>query len=80
MLALTQNGISREDAYRIIQRNAMKVWEDRSSGKGSLTLREELEKDSDVTDKLSAGDLDGIFSYDHYTKNIPHIMERALAD
>jgi len=79
MLALTQNGISREDAYRIVQRNAMKVWEDRSSGKGSLTLRGELENDKDVTDKLSAADLDAIFDYSAYTKNIDMIFKKALS-
>ncbi len=78
MLALTQAGISREDAYRIVQRNAMKVWEDRSTGKGLLTLRAMLEKDKEVTDKLDARALDDIFSYDAYTKNIPSIIERAL--
>ena len=79
LLALTQAGISREDAYRIVQRNAMKVWEDRSSGKGSLTLRDALEADSDVTDKLDSAALNDIFNYDHYTKHIPDIIARALA-
>ncbi len=78
MLALTQAGISREDAYRIVQRNAMKVWEERSTGKGSLTLREMLESDEEVTSKLDKAALDEIFSYDAYTKNIPAILERAL--
>ena len=80
MLALTQAGISREDAYRIVQRNAMAVWEDRSTGKGSAMLRERLEQDSDVTEKLSADKLDEIFDYSAYTKNIGQILERALKD
>lgn len=79
MLALTQAGILREDAYRIVQRNAMKVWEDRSSGIGSLTLREALEADSDVTGKLDKAALDDIFNYDHYIKHVPDIIARALA-
>lgn len=78
LLALTQAGISREDAYRIVQRNAMKVWEDRSGGKGSLMLREALEADSEVTDKLDPQALDAIFDYGHYTKHIPDIIARAL--
>lgn len=80
MLALTQKGISREDAYRIVQKNAMAVWEDRSTGKGSMMLRDALENDSQVTDKLDKNDLDTIFSYDAYTKNIPSIIDRALAE
>ncbi len=79
MLALTQSGISREDAYRIVQRNAMKVWEERSAGKGSMTLRAILESDKEVTLKLDKAALDKIFSYDAYTKNIPAILERAFS-
>ncbi len=80
MLALTQAGISREDAYRIVQRNAMKVWEERSSGKGELMLRAMLESDADVTKHLDAKALDDIFDYSAYTDNIPSILERALTD
>ncbi len=78
MLALTQAGILREDAYRIVQRNAMKVWEDRSSGKGSLTLRDAIENDPQVTEKLDKATIDTIFSYEAYTKNIDAIIDRAL--
>ena len=80
MLALTQAGISREDAYRIVQRNAMQVWEDRSGGKGSLTLRNAIENDPQVTEKLDKDALDTIFSYDAYTKNIESIINRALSE
>ncbi len=78
MLALTQNDISREDAYRIVQRSAMKVWEDRSSGKGTLTLRAMLESDPQITEKLDKAALDEIFDYSAYTKNIPTILDRAF--
>ncbi len=47
LLALTQAGISREDSYRIVQRNAMKVWE----SDGALSLLELLKADADVTAK-----------------------------
>ena len=80
MLALTQAGISREDAYRIVQKNAMDVWADRSTGKGSMMLRDALENDSQVTEKLDKDALDTIFSYDAYTKNIPSIIDKALAE
>ncbi len=74
LLALTQAGISREDAYRIVQRNAMRVWED----KGKTKLRDALESDSQVTEKLDKKALDGIFDYTHYTKHIESIIDRAL--
>ena len=80
MLALTQEGISREDAYRIVQRNAMAVWEDRSGGKGSMMLRDAIENDPQVTEKLDKNTLDTIFSYDAYTKNIDSIIDKALKD
>lgn len=80
MLALTQKGISREDAYRIVQRNTMTVWEDRSGGKGTKTLRKELENDKDVTKHLDSDALDAIFNDDAYTKNIPDIIDRALTE
>lgn len=75
LLALTQAGLSREDAYRIVQANAMKVWE----SKGALKLRNALETDSQVTEKLDKKSLDAIFDYNHYTKNIELIIKRALA-
>jgi len=76
MLALTQSGISREDAYRIVQRSAMEVW----NGDGSATLRELLEKDAEVTDKLDTAAFDEIFDYSAYTVNTSAIIDRALKD
>jgi adenylosuccinate lyase len=80
MLALTQAGISREDAYRIVQRNAMAVWEDRSTGKGTMMLRGAIESDPQVTEKLDKAAIDTIFSYDAYTKNIERIIDNALSE
>jgi len=74
LLALTQNGISREDAYRIVQRNAMKVWE----SKAQTTLFDALSTDDTVLEKLSVEDIKEIFDYKAYTKNIPSIIDRAL--
>ena len=74
LLALTQAGISREDAYRIVQRNAMKIWESR----GKKTLQSQLEKDKEVTAKLDKKALKSIFDYTHYTANVEKILKRAL--
>tara|TARA_Y100000590_G_scaffold470314_1_gene663553 strand:- start:4793 stop:6094 length:1302 start_codon:yes stop_codon:yes gene_type:complete len=76
LLALTQAGISREDAYRIVQRNAMKVWEK----KGKNTLRNELENDSQVTEKLDKDAFDAMFDYKNYTKHIDTIFGRIFND
>ncbi len=74
LLALTQAGISREDAYRIVQRNAMEVWK----GKGKLTLRSALENDPHVTAKLDKAALDTIFDYKAYTKHIESILDKVF--
>ncbi len=75
LLALTQAGISREDAYRIVQRNAMKVWESR----GKETLLQHLKTDADVIAKIAVEDLEKIFTYADYVKNVGEIMELVLA-
>lgn len=75
LLALTQSGISREDAYRIVQRNAMEVW----GTKGKVTLLEMLLKDKEVLEKLSKDDIKKIFDYKAYTDHVESIIKRALA-
>ncbi len=74
LLALTQAGIAREDAYRIVQRNAMKVWESR----GTKTLLSLLLEDNEVTQKLDKSALESIFKYDDYIKHVDAIIDRTL--
>ena len=71
LLALTQGGVSREDAYRIVQKNAMEVWD--SDGKKSFPAL--LKKDKTVTAKLSAKEIDAIFDTGWYTKNVDKIFK-----
>jgi adenylosuccinate lyase len=75
LLALTQAGIAREDAYRIVQRNAMKVWE--SQGKTALPAL--LAQDPDVAKALKPADLQAIFDYGHYTRHADAILARAFS-
>ncbi|WP_273757770.1 adenylosuccinate lyase [Bartonella sp. AU55XJBT] len=72
LLALTQAGISREDAYRIVQRNAMKVWE---QGKDFL---EELLNDKDVSKALNEAELREKFDLSYHTKHINTIFKRVF--
>ncbi|WP_336276884.1 adenylosuccinate lyase [Bartonella sp. CB178] len=72
LLALTQAGISREDSYRIVQRNAMKVWE---QGKDFL---EELLNDEDVAKTLSESELREKFDLSYHTKHIDTIFKRVF--
>ncbi|MBD2841539.1 adenylosuccinate lyase [Erythrobacter rubeus] len=74
LLALTQAGVSREDAYRLVQRNAMKVWE--SSGK--VSLLELLKADDEVTAALSEAELEEKFDLDYHFKHVDTIFDRVL--
>ncbi len=72
LLALTQAGVSREDAYSLVQRNAMKVWE---QGKDFLT---ELKADADVTKALAVKDIEAMFDLSYHTKNVDTIFSRVF--
>jgi adenylosuccinate lyase len=72
LLALTQAGVSREDSYRLVQRNAMKVWEE---GKDFLA---ELKADKEVTAKLSAKELEAVFDPGFHFKHVDAIFKRVL--
>ncbi len=72
LLALTQKGVSREDSYRLVQRNAMKVWEE---GKDFLT---ELKADSDVTARLSGSELEAIFDHSRFERHVDTIFKRVF--
>jgi adenylosuccinate lyase len=74
LLALTQAGVSREDAYAIVQRNAMRVWE----SDGALQLRDLIGADSDVAGRLSAEQLDGLFRLDHHFRHVDTIFDRVF--
>ena len=72
LLALTQAGLSREDSYRLVQRNAMKVWEE---GKDFL---EELLADAEVRAALSEEDLREKFDLGYHTKHVDTIFTRVF--
>lgn len=72
LLALTQAGVSREDSYRLVQRNAMKVWEE---DKDFLT---ELLADKDVVDALSEDDIREKFDIGYHTKHVDTIFKRVF--
>ena len=74
LLALTQNGVSREDAYRLVQRNAMKVWE----SDGRLMLLDLLKQDEEVTTALSAEQLEERFDLEYHFKHVDTIFERVF--
>ena len=74
LLALTQAGVSREDAYAIVQRNAMKVWE----SSGQLSLLDLLKDDAQVTAALSEADLEEKFDLDYHFRQVDTIFARVF--
>jgi adenylosuccinate lyase len=74
MLALTQAGASREDAYRLVQRNAMKVWE----ADGKLSLLDLLKADGEVTALLSPAEIEANFDLDFHFRHVDTIFERVF--
>jgi adenylosuccinate lyase len=74
LLALTQAGVSREDAYRLVQRNAMKVWEQ------GADFLEELLSDKEVTAALSEDEIREKFDLGYHTKHVDTIFKRVFGE
>lgn len=84
LLELPKQGVSREDAYRIVQRNAMKVWEGLQQGKPALNEKGEslylqyLLADEELRASLDETQIRECFNYDYYTKNVDNIFHRVF--
>ena len=84
LLELPKREISREDAYKIVQRNAMKVWADLQQGKSALNSKGEslflqnLLGDEDLRAKLDENEIRACFDYSYYTKNVDKIFARVF--
>jgi adenylosuccinate lyase len=74
LLALTQKGASREDAYALVQRNAMPVW------RGEGQFFDLLKADADVTALLDAEDLAALFDLGHHLKHVDTIFARVFGE
>jgi adenylosuccinate lyase len=72
LLALTQKGVSREDAYRLVQRNAMPVWK----GEGDFLML--LKNDAEVKAKLSDAELEELFDLGYHLKHVDTIFKRVF--
>ena len=72
LLALTQKGVSREGAYAMVQRNAMKVWQE------GRDFRTELAADPEVTAALSPAELEANFDLDYHTRHVETIFARVF--
>lgn len=74
LLALTQKGMSREDAYRLVQRNAMEVW------KGNGAFLNLLKGEAEIADYLANDELEALFDLGYHTKHVETIFNRVLED
>ncbi|MDI6846222.1 MAG: adenylosuccinate lyase [Candidatus Saccharicenans sp.] len=72
MLALTRKGLTREEAYRLVQNCSMKAW------KENLNFKELVLSDPEIGKHLSAGEIEACFSLEPYLKKIDFIFERVL--
>ena len=72
LLALTRKGVSRETAYEWVQRNAMRVWDDK------LDFQELVEADKDIAEHLSVEEISSAFSTDTYLRNVDTIFDRVF--
>lgn len=87
LLELPKKGLSREDAYAIVQKNAMRVWEELQSGdsanrakneKGESLFLQYLLEDSELTAKMSSEAIRECFDYNYYLKNVDNIFKRVF--
>ena len=72
LLALTQAGMSREDAYKVVQRCAMAVWRE------NLSFLDQLEADADITGCLDTAMLKSLFDLEYHTKHVDTIFNRVF--
>ena len=72
MLALTQAGMSRENAYRVVQKSAMDVWNNKSD------FKELLVNDKNVNKYLNKNEIEALFDLKKHTKNIPYIFSKVF--
>ena len=84
LLELPLQGVSREDAYKIVQRNAMKVWQEIQQGKATTNEKGEslylqyLLADEELRKSLSEEKIRECFNFDYYTKNVEKIFNRVF--
>ncbi len=84
LLELPKKDVSREDAYKFVQRNAMRVWEDLQQGKSALNEKGEslylqhLLSDKELRSKLGEDEIRDCFDYSYYTKNVDKIFNRVF--
>ncbi len=78
LLALTQSGLAREEAYRLVQRNAMPVWQNMHHGRTGASFLDNLKADADVAKALKPRDLEALFDLAYHLKHVDTIFRRVF--
>ena len=73
LLALVESGLSRDEAYRLVQGHAMRAWEE------EVDFPELVRADPQITQRLDAATLDSIFDLSHYTRHVDTVFDRLHA-
>jgi adenylosuccinate lyase len=76
LLALIRKGLTREQAYELVQRNAMKTWEVKHGGRDDADFLEQLKSDPEVVKQLSAAELDKLCSLDFHLKEVKNRFKK----
>jgi len=71
LLALIRKGLSREAAYELVQRNAMKTWEAKHAGRNDADFLRQLQSDAEVKRHFAEGELEKLCSLDFHFRNVP---------
>jgi adenylosuccinate lyase len=74
LLDLAENGMSREDAYRLVQKHAMRAW------KEDLNFREEVMKDPEITSRVPEKQIEHAFSIQRQLRNVDKIFIRVFGE
>ena len=77
LLVLTQKEVSREESYKVVQKNAMLAWESYGS-ENPLVFEDLIKKDKFITSTLSKKEIEDIFDLEYHTKNVDKIYKRVL--
>jgi len=70
LLALIQRGLTREEAYDLVQRNAMKTWQAKHAGQSEADFLTQLKSDTDVAKHFKPGELEKLCSLDFHLKQV----------
>ena len=74
LIALTDNGMKREDAYRVVQQHALAAWE------GGATFLERVSSDSEISSCMSAEKLSDVFNIERHMAHVDFIFTRAKGE